>query len=1669
MASYSRFDDEGYKNWLKTTMSLWLLRSRLSGFLENETETFHNSLRNKLKESICKKSCIIKIIRNKVLDVCQDCELWRKEILENHGNKKGNIYWENCKPCLWSSEKWEVAKVYMPRGNKAHSTVDQFDISAILNLMIYCKHFTKFAKQQVLTEVTGVRNQMMHSADMKVLKEDMKKHLNKILALVRQLQKYAPELIDLEKEINQLEEAELNIMVEGKVNNRESPVMNLLDKQKILDLEQQVMKEKIESLASRLEEGRELNKEEYQRMKEFLDENKDLLEQLRPHMEKLKVIQEKLEQHDQQLTVLTVTVDELVKKTEEPVFSADVLRYKNHLLEIARKYNWPTPVFTEEYTPQGYIGKVEVRGQTFKSQNVHPKVKAAHQEASKIALEQLDMQSTEETSQTSSSSSSESSQFFASVKVPVETEFEGPEASSEEASAVEAYRSLEEVLNLGDAGAGSCSDGARRRVHDFFSRAGCRPPEEYHSKTGGKFRSKLCISGDFTFQSQVGMSKKQLAEQATAKEALVRLAGVLRWDLEGMNENYKGRLQELLVKEGHGPPTYKPVYKSCPTEPSHSGAEASVSAESQATPSVDSNQISFQREKSTNETPAPITSTEQPSGRNIPAVAHYDIAPVQAIVHAAPIQKDGSLVSSASGTFFASVTVPVKADFEGPEAESEEAAVVEAYRSLKLALNLGDTGAVSCTGGVRKRVHDFLNHAGCRAPEDCSSTTADGKFRSKLRVSGDLTFQNPEGMSKKQLAEQAAAKEALVRLAGVLGWDLTGMNENCKGRLQELLVRQGHGPPTYKPVYKSCHREPSHSGAESEMSLASVSMTEATVSVGNSKSQAKSSVDSNHTSSQKEKPTNGTPAPVTSIEQLSGHNIPSVTSYDNAPVQDIVLATPIQKDDGMVSSASGTFFASVTVPVKAEFEGPEAGSEEAAVVEAYKSLEQALNLGDTGAGSSSDDARKRVHVFFSRSGCRLPEASSSPTADGKFRSKLCISGDLSFQNPGGMSKKQLAEQAAAKEALFQLAGVLGWDLTGVNENYKGRLQELLVKQGHGPPTYQPVNKSCHTEPSHGGAESEMNPASVPMPEAILSVGNTKRQATPLVDTSQFPPQIEKPMTETPSPMTSTVQPSGKSSSVTAYDTAAVQGIVLVTSIHNDESSISSESSQFFASVKVPVKIKFEGPDAGSEEAAVVEAYKSLEQALSLGDTGAGSCPDGARKRVNDFFSRAGGRPLEEISSTSADGKFRSKLCISDDLNFQNPVGMTKKQKAEQAAAKEALYRLAGVLGWDLAEVNENYKGKLQELVVKEGHGPPTYQPVSKPCHTEPIHREAENSGAEVSPIKMREAVTAAKTSSQSPVDHTQLLPDLKKPKIEYPDFERILKMFGLRPTSVISENMDIKGKFQFTVEINLDDLTYSNHLGYNSKKDAIRKTYLIFGQAIGICDSNTEESQSSMIVKQYFSQKSFSPPIEQVEEKDQKKFYCSLKVATCRLSYEGQGETEEAAKREACNQAVSQLGPLFGYKHKSTCSSEEAAERLTLMLEEAGQGPPALRKTDQLYKATVQLQFKDFTLEIKGQNKKKSAQSELCTKILILLGENDTETGKDVSVRNRVDDWFKQRQLPPPVFEETKESAPDKKEGFGMKATFSGQIICSHSDWQESEEKAVGKLTEELKRRFQAC
>ncbi|XP_030634893.1 uncharacterized protein CXorf38-like [Chanos chanos] len=136
--------------------------------------------------------------------MCANCVPWRDEILANHRLEEAPVHWNNCIPHLWPYEKWEVAKVYMPGGQRIKCSFDKFDITALLNLMANCNHFRAFVETQKLLQVNEVRNIATHAPDMTVSEEDLKKYLVKIKDLGRALEPHAPRLRRLSTETDRL-------------------------------------------------------------------------------------------------------------------------------------------------------------------------------------------------------------------------------------------------------------------------------------------------------------------------------------------------------------------------------------------------------------------------------------------------------------------------------------------------------------------------------------------------------------------------------------------------------------------------------------------------------------------------------------------------------------------------------------------------------------------------------------------------------------------------------------------------------------------------------------------------------------------------------------------------------------------------------------------------------------------------------------------------------------------------------------------------------------------------------------------------------------------------------------------------------------------------------------------------------------------------------------------------------------------------------------------------------------------------------------------------------------------------------------------------------------------------------------------------------------------------
>ncbi|XP_016115447.1 uncharacterized protein [Sinocyclocheilus grahami] len=808
--SYCRFSDENYKNWLKTTESLYILRNRIQDFIEKETETYHNSLQNKspLHRQTCARSCKL---ANK--PVCQLCEHWKNEIIANHNGKGNSIHWENCRPHLWPTDKWEVAKAHMPRGHKEHRKFDQFDIAAILNLMSSCKHFKSIPGQSVINVIT-VRNKLMHSPDFKVSNEDMKNHHKTVLQLAEKLQPHVPEMKDLEKKITQFHNTlDKNFnQAPCEVDGQLKDLQTMKDFQKVLDREQQAIKDRIEDFFSRFEGNQDENVKDMKSLLDFLDQNKDLLENLGPEVNKLKEMQAKVDQHEEQISNLTGRVDQLEKVTHDPVIPGNLLRYKNHLYEYCQAKKWPEdtfPVFTEDQESQGYRGKVTVSGQSFIGRRVFNDKKAAHQEVAYIALEQLKLQeeSTDEPSSSdiqpdASSSSSSGITFFGKVTVDLNREVESDRCSSKEEATEAAYKVLWESFRISAPLEGQTYKSVT--VKYFNTNGFPKPIEDFDANTT---ICKLKLIGLFTFYDKDGSTKKKQAEQQAAKVALQHLSGILNCaPISDTEKNFKGVLKEHLETLGLKNPVYDTDNK----------AEASEEP-IDISPDLITSTVSISQAEVKDHSESEIISLSPSCQESVRVPVPVQPDPPDSSSPASQKKKPRSECPGI--TFFGKVTVDLDQEVESDTCSSKEEATEAAYKVLSERFHICSPAEGQT---YRTGIMEYFNMHDLQKPTeeffDDDNTTV-----CKLKLIGPFTFYDKDGSTKKKLAEQQAAKIALQHLSGILNFTpISDTEKNFKGVLKERLEMLGLKNPVYEEYKAEASEESVTSGMSTKLSNLSI-------------------------------------------------------------------------------------------------------------------------------------------------------------------------------------------------------------------------------------------------------------------------------------------------------------------------------------------------------------------------------------------------------------------------------------------------------------------------------------------------------------------------------------------------------------------------------------------------------------------------------------------------------------------------------------------------------------------------------------------------------------------------------------------------------------------------------------------------------------------------------
>ncbi|XP_044225195.1 uncharacterized protein CXorf38 homolog isoform X1 [Thunnus albacares] len=317
-------------NCLKCFIILGCLREYLEPFIEEEITVFHQLMSEQCGCVPCANNCNFSNwnpTHNQPIPPfdCEVCTAWRDAILTHHSNQNGKVIWTNSKPHLWSQDKWQVAKVYMPNGHKNHNSLGDFDIAALLCLMNQCKHFEKFKLRGLCEKVSFVRNSIMHSPNYQLKKKDLDNYMKRIRKLCNVLVKHHPNFGSLSREIDEIQRLDLTLLARDNQAQNEEELEDKLvaalevnrKTQNTQDLLGTEVEELEKTLSERDEEIKTLHlfyKEELKAALEVIIKTQNTQDLLRKKVKKLK---KTLSERDREIKTLCLSYKEKLKAVEQ--------------------------------------------------------------------------------------------------------------------------------------------------------------------------------------------------------------------------------------------------------------------------------------------------------------------------------------------------------------------------------------------------------------------------------------------------------------------------------------------------------------------------------------------------------------------------------------------------------------------------------------------------------------------------------------------------------------------------------------------------------------------------------------------------------------------------------------------------------------------------------------------------------------------------------------------------------------------------------------------------------------------------------------------------------------------------------------------------------------------------------------------------------------------------------------------------------------------------------------------------------------------------------------------------------------------------------------------------------------------------------------------------------
>ncbi|KAK3599114.1 hypothetical protein CHS0354_016372 [Potamilus streckersoni] len=348
MSTPARFSDGQYKNWLKCSHSLIIMKEALHDYIDNEVNKLHGDIQLKVSSISCGSPTVtqcgccswknIKITGGKHGNWyinCKNsiCDKWLPHILAIHVDPQNpTINWKNADISKWPIDGYQVAKIYMPKGqDKTTKMPEELDSPAILSLMKYCNWFRKdLPNTQILFDLIDIRNKVLHSGDLKVADADKNCWIDLMIQLLSDLNIHG----DVKTEVQMLKREDIDINFrETEIRVLQNLVSGLANDLTLVKDDMECLQKLQSQLSEEVEHLRE-NSTETTRNVDTLDTD---IQRMKASLDELKIISDKMMTFfDKNPDIYDIEITEIIRNNAKNVQEqqGNLSRLETELLNV---------------------------------------------------------------------------------------------------------------------------------------------------------------------------------------------------------------------------------------------------------------------------------------------------------------------------------------------------------------------------------------------------------------------------------------------------------------------------------------------------------------------------------------------------------------------------------------------------------------------------------------------------------------------------------------------------------------------------------------------------------------------------------------------------------------------------------------------------------------------------------------------------------------------------------------------------------------------------------------------------------------------------------------------------------------------------------------------------------------------------------------------------------------------------------------------------------------------------------------------------------------------------------------------------------------------------------------------------------------------------------------